>query len=474
MATGSVAESLFTASKSEWTSKDKSNSRQSRVDNIHRSRLSHSPSRSTSSPRSKTRPAPSGVQAQARVRSNPESVARQLFASEASSSNDAALPFSSQLQRRGADDKSLNTQLRQHARNGVRHVERVRKAVVKGASEAVAAHPQMELTAKRLVSGAFAGVVSRTAVAPLDVAKLKFMLEKPAQGANATVLNVLSRTFKEEGVKGLFRGNGLNCVRVAPGKAIELCTFETVRALTGRAEIAGGVAGALNTLATYPLEVLRTRCALDQRAAKGGIGRALKRIARKEGVSAVYRGCAFSVVGVVPYTAAQYLVYDGLCRGYHMTKKQDPATSQVPGGLTLMFGSVAAMVASAATFPMEVYRRQLQLTGGTNAAAVGAIRDMVRVGGPAGLYRGLGASCLKLGPAAGVSFLCYELAKSALNVGVDNQAPPPLEGREDHPVESPVHRLHHLPSRALAAEADLAVVAEAKAAPSSNASLCYA
>ena len=91
--------------------------------------------------------------------------------------------------------------------------------------------------------------------------------------------------FKEEGVKGLFRGNGLNCVRVAPGKAIELCTFETVRALTGRAEIAGGVAGALNTLATYPLEVLRTRCALDQRVAKGGIGRALKRITRKEGVS---------------------------------------------------------------------------------------------------------------------------------------------------------------------------------------------
>ena len=190
---------------------------------------------------------------------------------------------------------------------------------------------------------------------------------------------------------------------------------------------------------------------------------------------AVYRGCAFSVVGVVPYTAAQYMVYDGLCRGYHLAKKQDPKTGQVPGGVTLMFGSIAAMVASAATFPMEVYRRQLQLTGGTNAAALGAVREMVRVGGVAGLYRGLGASCLKLGPAAGVSFLCYEVAKSALNVGVDNQPPPPLEGREDHPVESPVHRLHHLPLRAVAAKADLAVASEAEdEAPSSNASLCYA
>jgi len=471
MATGSVAETLFAAKKSEpWKSKETRTSCQSRVEVISRTRRNLSPSRSASSPRSKTRALPNSAQAQARVRSNPESITRELFASEASSSHGDALSFSGNPYRR-ADD-SLNTHLRQHARNGVQHLERARKSLIQGAREVVAAHPQMELTAKRLVSGAFAGVVSRTAVAPLDVAKLKFMLEKP--GANRTVLTVLTRTFKEEGVKGLFRGNGLNCVRVAPGKAIELCTFETIRALTGRAEVAGGVAGALNTLATYPLEVLRTRCALDQKVAKGGIGLALKRIAHKEGISAVYRGCGFSVVGVVPYTAAQYLVYDGLCRGYHLMHKQDPKTDQVPGGLTLMFGSIAAMVASAATFPMEVYRRQLQLTGGTNAAAVAALREMVRLGGPAGLYRGLGASCLKLGPAAGVSFLCYEAAKSALNVGVDNKPPPPLESREDHPAESPVHRLHHLPlSEAVAAGADLSVASEAEAS-SSNASLCYA
>ena len=220
-----------------------------------------------------------------------------------------------------------------------------------------------------------------------------------------------------EGVKGLFRGNGLNCCRVAPGKAIELCTYETIKALTGRSDLAGGAAGALNTVATYPLEVLRTRVALSPAAGKGGVVQSLKRIARVEGKKTFYRGCGFSVAGVIPYTAAQYLVYDALCKGYcKMTNK-----TEVPTMATAVFGSVAVIAASACTFPLEVYRRQLQLAGGTNAVALTAMKAMVRQHGPLGLYRGLSASCLKLAPASGVYFMCYEVAKTALHIGMPVQ-----------------------------------------------------
>jgi hypothetical protein len=34
--------------------------------------------------------------------------------------------------------------------------------------------------------------------------------------------------------------------------------------------------------------------------------------------------------------------------------------------------------------------------------------------GAAGLYRGLGPSCIKLMPAAGISFMCYEACKKIL------------------------------------------------------------
>lgn len=402
-----------------------------------------SPTLSTS-PRSNSR---NRSGAHARVRGNPEAVSRELFAAEACSSSSNADITTLPTHRRRSPDGPFVVHARHLVTNGARRLDHARRTLVKNTKGAIAAHPQAELTVKRLASGAFAGVVSRTAVAPLDVAKLKFMLEKPVQGASLSVMGILSRTFREDGVKGLFRGNGLNCCRVAPGKAIELCTFETVRALTGRADIAGGAAGALNTLATYPLEVLRTRVALDPSQGRGGLVKALRRVSRSEGSTALYRGCGFSILGVIPYTAAQYVVYDGLCKGYQMYHEQaGTANKEVPAGLTMLFGSVAAMVASAATFPMEVYRRQLQLSGGTNVVALQALKGMVRTGGVGGLYRGLGASCLKLGPAAGMSFLCYEAAKSALNIGIA-VPPPPLEGRDDHPAEAPMHRMETLPHR---------------------------
>mmetsp|Transcript_10227 Transcript_10227/g.13957 ORF Transcript_10227/g.13957 Transcript_10227/m.13957 type:complete len:406 (+) Transcript_10227:168-1385(+) len=278
----------------------------------------------------------------------------------------------------------------------------------------------LEVALKRLVSGAFAGVVSRTVVAPLDVAKLKFMLQPCGGHIKQTIVSVLKDTVRKEGVKGLFRGNGLNCCRIGPSKAIELCVFETLNSLLGRADIAGGAAGAVSTLATYPLEVLRTRVALNPEYAKGGVLSALRRISRVEGKQVLYRGCAFSVAGVIPYTAAQYVVYDALCKTYLSSTK----ANEVPAGLHMLFGSVAAVAASAVTFPMEVYRRQLQLSGGTNAVAMQSLKSMVQQGGPTGIYRGLGASCLKLAPAAGVSFLCYEAAKCVLQIGIPPLAVP--------------------------------------------------
>lgn len=184
--------------------------------------------------------------------------------------------------------------------------------------------------------------------------------------------------------------------------------------------------------------------------------RTLARVAQ-----ALYRGCGFSVAGVIPYTAAQYLVYDGLCRGYRRLRVNSnlDATNPVPPALTMVFGSMAAILASAATFPMEVYRRQLQLSGGTNAAAIAALRGMLATGGPAGLYRGLGASCLKLGPAAGVSFLCYEAAKNVLQIGVT--APPTVEttsnslSSDENTVETPLQRLQPITTAAVyVADAD--------------------
>lgn len=74
------------------------------------------------------------------------------------------------------------------------------------------------VAAKRLISGAFAGAVSRTAVAPLETLRTHLMV-----GSNGkNVGEVFSNILENEGWRGLFRGNGVNVLRVAPSKAIEV------------------------------------------------------------------------------------------------------------------------------------------------------------------------------------------------------------------------------------------------------------
>lgn len=72
---------------------------------------------------------------------------------------------------------------------------------------------------RRLISGAFAGVVSRTAVAPLETIRTHLMVGNSGHSSG----EVFNTIMKTDGWKGLFRGNFVNVVRVAPSKAIEVC-----------------------------------------------------------------------------------------------------------------------------------------------------------------------------------------------------------------------------------------------------------
>lgn len=47
-------------------------------------------------------------------------------------------------------------------------------------------------------------------------------------------LEILSRIFKSEGVAGLFRGNYVNCLRVAPCSAVEFYSFEVFKDLVSK------------------------------------------------------------------------------------------------------------------------------------------------------------------------------------------------------------------------------------------------
>ena len=73
---------------------------------------------------------------------------------------------------------------------------------------------------RRLMSGAVAGAVSRTVVAPLETIKTHLMVGSCGNSMNEVFDNIT----RSEGWKGLFRGNLVNVIRIAPSKAIEVCS----------------------------------------------------------------------------------------------------------------------------------------------------------------------------------------------------------------------------------------------------------
>lgn len=134
---------------------------------------------------------------------------------------------------------------------------------------------------------------------------------------------------------------------------------------------------------------------------------------REEGPAELYRGLTSSLIGVVPYAATNYFAYDTLRKAY----KKAFTKEEIGNIVTLLIGSAAGAISSSATFPLEVARKHMQagaLNGRQYQNMLHALASILEKEGLPGLYKGLGPSCIKLVPAAGISFMCYEACKKIL------------------------------------------------------------
>ncbi|KAL4341919.1 hypothetical protein GQ457_08G000340 [Hibiscus cannabinus] len=282
---------------------------------------------------------------------------------------------------------------------------------------------------RRLISGGIAGAVSRTCVAPLETIRTHLMVGSSGNSTTEVFHNIL----QTEGWKGLFRGNLVNVIRVAPSKAIELFAFDTVNKLLSpnpgeeskipipASLVAGACAGVSSTLVTYPLELVKTRLTIEKDMYDGILDAFLK-ILQKEGPAELYRGLAPSLIGVIPYAATNYFAYDTLRKVYRKISKEE----KIGNIETLLIGSLAGAISSSATFPLEVARKHMQV-GALHGRqvyknVVHALASILEQEGMRGLYKGLGPSCMKLVPAAGISFMCYEACKRILVDKDDDEA----------------------------------------------------
>ncbi|GLC41212.1 hypothetical protein PLESTB_001526500 [Pleodorina starrii] len=306
-----------------------------------------------------------------------------------------------------------------------------------------------------LLAGAVAGATSRTATAPLETLRLAAMA---GQLQSRSLAQAASDIVSSQGWQGLYRGNLLNVMRSAPQKALDFFAFDAFKRLIGddthlQTFVAAGLAGCTSWVALYPLEVVRSRITVAAAAASAsgtaaaaaaaaavasplrgpGLADALTSIVRREGVGALYKGLGPSVAAIFPEAAITYGLHDALKKAYTRVLHEEPGVAP-----SLAAGVVSAFMGQLVSFPLETVSRRLQVAapaaaGGSGAGGgvVGVVRALLAEGGPAALYRGIGAATLRLVPMACVSFGTYEAVR-ALVVAWEEQ-------REEQQVKEMLH-----------------------------------
>ncbi|SCV02565.1 LAME_0H02828g1_1 [Lachancea meyersii CBS 8951] len=289
------------------------------------------------------------------------------------------------------------------------------------------------------LAGGVAGAVSRTVVSPFERVKILLQVQSSTQAYNQGIFGAVKQIYVEEGVPGLLRGNGLNCVRIFPYSAVQFVVYEFCKRqwfksrvaedgpkqLYGWQRLVGGAAcGFSSVLATYPLDLVRTRLSIQTAnlarlkhagATKPpGVWKLLVNTYTQEGgLAGLYRGFWPTSIGVVPYVSLNFAVYEQLRELIPVSV--DPTWASL---CKLSIGAVSGGVAQTVTYPFDLLRRRFQVLAMSQNALgyrytgiLDALRTIGRTEGFKGYYKGLTANLFKVVPSTAVSWVVYEAVR---------------------------------------------------------------
>ena len=76
------------------------------------------------------------------------------------------------------------------------------------------------------MAGGIAGAVSRTVVSPLERLKILYQVQSAGrEDYKMSVKKGLAKMWREEGWRGMMRGNGANCLRIVPYSAVQFGSY---------------------------------------------------------------------------------------------------------------------------------------------------------------------------------------------------------------------------------------------------------
>lgn len=277
------------------------------------------------------------------------------------------------------------------------------------------------------LAGGMAGMFSRVVIAPLDLVKIRIQLANTHTKPRIwpTVYNIA----KTEGIKAFWKGNLPAEILYITFGSVQFASIRSFNIVLTKLSngkmnesfqqfVAGGSAGVVSTLVTYPFDFLRTRGAADcDPSSRGTFLRNMKAVYKSSGIKGFYHGASAALIPIFPNMGLFFA-------SYSVFRSQIPAWApQILSAATL-----AAAFSKAVIYPLDTIRKRVQVHGQAahshKSLAGFGVRyshnfwkcggEIVAREGIRGLYKGLTISLIKALPSSFFTIYFYELGITVL------------------------------------------------------------
>ncbi|KAJ4306823.1 hypothetical protein N0V88_000194 [Collariella sp. IMI 366227] len=197
--------------------------------------------------------------------------------------------------------------------------------------------PTQISTVSKFVAGGIGGMTAQFCVYPIDTLKFRLQCETVQGGpkGNALLFRTAKKMWADGGFRAAYRGLGLGLIGMFPYSAIDIGTFEFLKASYTRTmaryyciheddlqmgnvatAVLGASSGALGATIVYPLNVLRTRLQTQGTAMHPptytGILDVATKTVRNEGVRGLYKGLTPNLLKVAPALSITWVCYENM------------------------------------------------------------------------------------------------------------------------------------------------------------------
>eukprot|EP01132_Coremiostelium_polycephalum_P005859 gene5859-7288_t len=244
------------------------------------------------------------------------------------------------------------------------------------------------------VSGGIAGVTAKSAVAPLERVKILYQIKSQLYSLDG-IFSSLAKIVKNEGIKGLWRGNTATIARVFPYASVQFLTFETLKSNIVHTPLnlfcAGSTAGGMAVLST------------------------------NEGIRGMYRGIQPTLLGILPYGGISFSTFETLKK--HAPQRFRNENGSLVDIYKFCIGGFSGGLAQTVSYPLDVIRRRMQTKGygdgrveiNLNHSTLRSMYIIAKNEGFLSLYKGLSINYIKVVPTSSIAFYTYELVSSLLH-----------------------------------------------------------